>query len=46
MLTRAYDNTTQGIDRVVRSILSWEACEKAAKWLSEPVQPDLFGGAA
>ena len=23
----------QGIDRVVRSVLSWEACEKAAKEL-------------
>jgi len=30
MQTRAYDNTEQGIDRVVRSVLSWEACEKAA----------------
>jgi len=33
MQTRAYDNTEQGIDRVVRSVLSWEACEKAAKAL-------------
>ena len=31
MQTRAYDNSEQGIDRVIRSILSWEACEKAAK---------------
>lgn len=30
MQTRAYDNAEQGIDRVVRSILSWEACAKAA----------------
>jgi xylose isomerase len=30
MQTRAYDNEEQGIDRVIRSILSWEACEKAA----------------
>jgi xylose isomerase len=30
MQTRAYDNQQQGIDRVVRSILSWESCEKAA----------------
>ena len=30
MQTRAYDNHQQGIDRVVRSVLSWEACEKAA----------------
>jgi xylose isomerase len=33
MQTRAYDNTEQGIDRVVRSVLSWEACEKAASEL-------------
>jgi xylose isomerase len=33
MQTRAYDNAEQGIDRVVRSVLSWEACEKAAKEL-------------
>ncbi|MGD8500623.1 MAG: hypothetical protein PVJ86_08235, partial [Phycisphaerales bacterium] len=31
MQTRAYDNTEQGIDRVVRSVVSWEACEKAAE---------------
>jgi xylose isomerase len=34
MQTRAYDNTEQGIDRVVRSVLSWEACEQAARELS------------
>ena len=33
MQTRAYDNAEQGIDRVVRSVLSWEACEMAAKQL-------------
>ncbi len=33
MQTRAYDNVEQGIDRVVRSVLSWEACEEAAKEL-------------
>jgi xylose isomerase len=33
MQTRAYDNTEQGIDRVIRSVLSWEACEQAAKQL-------------
>ena len=27
---RPYDNTEQALDRVVRSILSWEACEYAA----------------
>ncbi len=30
MQTRAYDNVEQGIDRVVRSVLSWEACDIAA----------------
>jgi xylose isomerase len=35
MQTRAYDNTRQGIDRVVRSILSWEACARAAAKLDE-----------
>jgi xylose isomerase len=30
MQVRPYDSEKQGIDRVVRSILSWEACEKAA----------------
>lgn len=33
MQTRPYDNAEQGIDRVVRSVLSWEACEKAAREL-------------
>ena len=31
MQTRAYDNAEQGIDRVVRSILSWEACDRASQ---------------
>ncbi len=30
MQARAYDNEEQGTDRVIRSILSWEACAKAA----------------
>lgn len=30
MQVRAYDNEKQGIDRVVRSVLSWEACAHAA----------------
>ena len=34
MQTRAYDNAEQGLDRVVRSVLSWEACEKAARELN------------
>ena len=35
MQARGYDNEEQGIDRVVRSVLSWEACEKAAAELDE-----------
>lgn len=31
MQARPYDNDEQAVDRVIRSILSWEACEKAAK---------------
>jgi xylose isomerase len=30
MQVRAYDNEAQGIDRDIRSVLSWEACAKAA----------------
>ncbi len=30
MQVRAHDTEAQGIDRIVRSILSWEACERAA----------------
>jgi len=33
MQVRPYDNAEQGIDRVIRSILSWEACAKAAREL-------------
>jgi len=35
MQVRPYDSVEQGIDRVVRSILSWHACEKAAEKLDE-----------
>jgi xylose isomerase len=35
MQPRPYDNEKQGIDRVVRSILSWEACEMAAHELDQ-----------
>jgi xylose isomerase len=35
MQPRAYDNEQQAIDRVIRSILSWDACEKAAAKLDE-----------
>jgi len=31
MQVRPYDTEEQGIDRIVRSVLSWEACERAAK---------------
>jgi xylose isomerase len=34
MQPRSYDNETQAIDRVVRSILSWDACQKAAAELN------------
>lgn len=33
MVPRPYDNVEQATDRVVRSILSWEACAKAAEEL-------------
>jgi xylose isomerase len=33
MQARPYDNEAQAVDRVVRSILSWEACEDAARKL-------------
>jgi len=42
MQTRAYDNTEQGIDRVVRSVLSWEACEKAARELDAAALMDVL----
>ncbi|HOJ77188.1 MAG TPA: xylose isomerase [Bacillota bacterium] len=31
---RAYDNAEQAIDRIIRSVLSWEACAKAAQQLN------------
>lgn len=34
MQVRAYDNEEQGINRVVRSVLSWEACAQAAAELN------------
>jgi len=42
MQARAYDNTQQGIDRVVRSVLSWEACETAARQLDTKALLDLL----
>jgi len=35
MQVRPYDNVEQGIDRVVRSVLSWEACAQAAQGLDK-----------
>jgi xylose isomerase len=43
MQTRAYDNAEQGIDRVVRSVLSWEACEKAARELDNTALMSVLG---
>jgi len=42
MQTRPYDNAEQGIDRVVRSVLSWEACEKAARELDSAALMDVL----
>ncbi len=42
MQTRAYDNAEQGIDRVIRSVLSWEACDKAARELDTKKLMDLL----
>jgi xylose isomerase len=42
MQTRAYDDTEQGIDRVVRSVISWEACGQAAKELDTKALLDLL----
>lgn len=33
MQVRPYDNVEQGIDRIIRSVLSWEACAQAAREL-------------
>lgn len=33
MQPRAYDNEDQAVDRVIRSVLSWEACDQAARTL-------------
>jgi xylose isomerase len=44
MQVRAYDNEKQGIDRVVRSILSWEACATAASELDEKTLMSSLAG--
>ena len=35
MQPRAYDDAEQAVDRVVRSVLSWESCAKAAREMDE-----------
>ena len=35
MQVRPYDNEEQGIDRAIRSVLSWEACAQAAQELDK-----------
>ncbi len=35
MQVRPYDNVEQGADRVIRSVLSWEACAQAAQVLDK-----------
>ncbi len=42
MQARPYDNEQQAIDRVVRSILSWEACEEAARRINESQLQNLL----
>jgi xylose isomerase len=42
MQARAYDNEEQGIDRVIRSVLSWEACDIAARDLDEDALLELL----
>ncbi len=42
MQPRPYDNEDQAIDRVVRSILSWEACRRAAQTLDMSELLDLL----
>lgn len=42
MVPRAYDNEAQATDRIVRSILSWEACAQAAQKLNKEKLMDLL----
>jgi len=42
MQPRAYDSEDQAIDRVVRSVLSWEACEASARQLDYPALRGLL----
>jgi xylose isomerase len=43
MQPRAYDNEAQAIDRVVRSVLSWDACEQAAENLDDALLMKYLG---
>jgi xylose isomerase len=42
MQPRPYDNVDQAVDRVVRSVISWEACAKAAAELDEKALMDAL----
>jgi xylose isomerase len=42
MQARPYDNEAQAIDRVVRSVISWEACAEAARELDMPALMQHF----
>jgi len=42
MQTHAHNDAEQGIDRVIRSVLSWEACEKAAEELDTKALTDVL----
>jgi xylose isomerase len=42
MVPRAYDNEAQATDRIIRSILSWEACAQAAQKLNKEKLMDLL----
>lgn len=44
MQPRAYDSAEQAVDRVVRSVLSWEACEHAAADLDTSALLALLAG--
>ncbi|HHW12992.1 MAG TPA: xylose isomerase [Firmicutes bacterium] len=46
MLVRPYDNEEQGLDRIVRSILSWEACAQAAANLDQAALMDALANRA
>lgn len=43
MQPRPYDNEKQAIDRVVRSVLSWDACEQAAENLDDSLLLKYLG---